>query len=121
MQPSSFDYISHNFQMKICMMSLLCCEFQMDIGCAYESEDRSTNDKHPLLFLTHPLYDLIGALSKSVPAGVRTRNTVELEQRRDPSQGYRLTADAVVDFQMSVLRMDTSVQCVVQRKKTSFG
>lgn len=56
----------------------------VDVGCAYESEDGSTNDEQPLLFLTHPLYDLVGTLSKSISAGVGTSDTVKLEERRDP-------------------------------------
>lgn len=74
---------------------------------------RTTYDEDPLFLAFHPLNNFVRTLGKSIPARVRTGHTVELEQRGHPGQGNRITADAVVDLQMRVLRMHARVEGVI--------
>ena len=48
---------------------------------------RSTNDKYSLLLSTNPLHHFVCALRKSIPVGIRTCYTVQLEERRNPREG----------------------------------
>lgn len=74
---------------------------------------RAPNDKNPLFLPPSPLDHLVGALSKRVPAGVRTRDAIHFEERSYPCKRYRVVADAVVDFEMGVFGVDAGVERVV--------
>ena len=86
----------------------------MDTHCA-------TDDEHPFLFPTRPLYDLVGALREGVPAGMGTGDAVQLEEWRHPRQGNRLVTNAMVHFEVGVLCVYAGVQCVVQGEESPSG
>ena len=47
-----------------------------------------------------------------------TSDTIYFEERRHPGQGNIFVADAMMDFQVSVLDMNISVEILIQRKKS---
>ena len=83
----------------------------MDTHCPTDNEDS--------FFLpSHPLYHLVSTLGEGVPAGLGTGDTVQLEERRHPRQRYRLSTDAMMHFEMGVLRVYAGVERVVQGEKS---
>ena len=74
---------------------------------------RATYDEDPFLFSPHPLYDPIGALRQCLSPCARARDSIKLEKRRNPGQGRKVPANAMVDFEMRYLCMHCRVQGVV--------
>ena len=81
---------------------------------------RSTDNKDSLLLSTDPLNDLVGALRQSISVCRLCGNTVQFKERRHPSQGCGFSADAMMDLRMGVLRVDTCVEAVIERKKSVY-
>ena len=79
----------------------------------FERTYSTTDNKHPLLFLPYPLHDLPRALRESISIRVRARNTVEFEGGSGPGEGACGFGDVVVDSDVGLFSMNTSVESVV--------
>jgi len=74
---------------------------------------RATNDEHPFLFPSNPLYYFICTLSQRISAGVGTSDTIQFKDRGYPRQGGGVTANAVVDLEMGVFGVDAGMNGMI--------
>lgn len=74
----------------------------------------AANDEYPFLFSPDPLNNLVRTLSQCITACIWSSDTIHLKERCHPSQGHGIVANAMMYFEMRVLRVDVGVKVVVQ-------
>jgi hypothetical protein len=69
----------------------------------------TSNDEKPLFLALNPLSDLASALCECISVRGRLSNAVEFEDWSYPPKGARRPRDAVMNFDVCIFRVDTSV------------